>query len=429
MEKKITRKQALDFLLTKPYLLGRMVGFDKLTELHNEWLITMVRGTEDDTLQGHRGSYKTTTLSVALALIIILLPSLTTAFIRKTDSDVKEIIAQVKKILLHPATQYFVEAIYGKELIITKSTENMISTNLFNSIKGGVQLVGFGIGGSVTGKHYDRIFTDDIVNKEDRISRAEREKTKLFYQELINIKNRGGRIFNTGTPWHKEDCFTLMPEAKRYDCYTTGLITPEQLEDIKSKMTSSLFCANYELKHVADEDVIFSNPNLNAPKEKAQNGISQLDSAYDGEDYTALSIVNKIGTEYYVYGKCWRKNVIDCEDNIVNIHQEYLCRKLYNELNADKGMVARDLRKKGITVATYTEKMNKYVKITTYLKAEWPHIHFVEGTDDLYIQQILDFNENAEHDDCPDSLASAIRQLWNKKQITEDEKRLYPMLY
>ena len=39
----------------------------------------------------------------------------------------------------------------------------------------------------------------------------------------------------------------------------------------------------------------------------------------------------------------------------------------------------------------------------------------MEGTDEKYIQQIVDFNENAEHDDCADSLASLIRAVGAKK--------------
>ena len=59
-----------------------------------------------------------------------------------------------------------------------------------------------------------------------RLSQAERERTKLAYMELQNIKNRGGRFINTGTPWHKDDAFSIMPKPKRFDCYSTGIYTP-----------------------------------------------------------------------------------------------------------------------------------------------------------------------------------------------------------
>ena len=95
----MNRQQAVDFLKRKPYKLGHLLGFKKLTELHNTWIVDMLIGKEDKTLQAHRGSYKTTCVSIVLALIIILLPKLKTLFIRKTDDDVKEVISQVKKIL------------------------------------------------------------------------------------------------------------------------------------------------------------------------------------------------------------------------------------------------------------------------------------------------------------------------------------------
>ena len=49
------------------------------------------------------------------------------------------------------------------------------------------------------------------MNPQDRTSKAERDHTKAVYQELQNIKNRGGRIFNTGTPWSKCLPVRLLP--------------------------------------------------------------------------------------------------------------------------------------------------------------------------------------------------------------------------
>jgi hypothetical protein len=59
--------------------------------------------------------------------------------------------------------------------------------------------------------------------------------------------------------------------------------------------------------------------------------------------------------------------------------------------------------------------MNKFLKISSYLKGAWNDVIFVQGTDEDYLQMILDYNENAEHDDAPDSLASIIRKLYTKE--------------
>lgn len=412
------RQKAVEFLLDEPYKLGHMLGFTKLTELHNEWIKAMILGKEDETLQAHRGSYKTTCVSVALSLDIVLLPNVRTMFMRKTDNDIKEVVSQVKKTLQSPHMRYFVQSIYGVDLKLTTSTAGEISTNLTTDIRGTAQLVGLGMGGSLTGKHFDRIFTDDIVNVQDRISKAERDRTKLIYQELQNIKNRGGRIFNTGTPWHKDDAFSLMPNAKKYDCYSTGLMTAEQIAEVKQQMTASLFAANYELRHIASEDVIFDSPNVNAEPHYIEQGECHIDAAYGGEDWTAFTICRKHDGKYYVLGKCWRKHIDDVQDEIIKLRQLYNAGKIHCETNGDKGYLAKALKAKGERVSAYHENMNKFLKITSYLKSEWKNVYFVAGTDKDYIDQICDYNENAEHDDCPDSLASMIRKLWKKRDTS-----------
>ena len=416
----MTRREAVNFLKTKPYKLGHLIGFTKLTELHNNWIVDMLKGDEDKTLQAHRGSYKTTCVSIVLALIIILLPRLKTLFIRKTDDDVKEVISQVKKILESQQVKYFVKCIYGVDLRFTKQNATEINTNLSADIKGTSQLVGMGTGSSLTGKHFDRIFTDDIVNLQDRTSKAERDRIKGIYQELHNVKNRGGRIYNTGTPWHKDDAFSIMPKPETWDCYSTGLIDDAELEEIRSKMTASLFSANYELKHIADDDVIFTTPQTGADPALVEQGECHVDAAYGGEDYTAFTICRKYEGKYYVLGKCWRKHVDDVQDEIIELRKAFNAGKISCENNGDRGYLGKALRAKGERVNIYHEKMNKYIKITSYLKTEWKNVIFVSGTDEEYINQICDYNENAEHDDCPDSLASLIRKMWNKKDATEN---------
>ena len=330
-------------------------------------------------------------------------------------------IRQVRKILESQQMRYFVQAIYGVQLQLVTATANELSTNLTNDPRGTAQLTGLGTGGSITGKHYDRIFTDDIVNVQDRTSKAERDRTKIIYQELRNIINRGGRIYNTGTPWHADDAFTLMPEPEKYDCYSTGLIDADMLESIRQSMTASLFAANYELRHIASEDVIFANPQTDGDSAMVEQGDCHIDAAYGGEDYTAFTICNKVGNKYYVLGKLWRKHVDDCTDAIIQLRVQHNAGKIYCENNGDKGYLGKELRRKNERTVIYHEDMNKFLKITSYLKAAWKDVVFVTGTDKDYINQVCDYNENAEHDDAPDSLASIIRKKYYQKAQSSGE--------
>jgi hypothetical protein len=404
-------EQLIRELKEKPDNYLRLMGFGRKSPVYREWMRIMAFGKEDATIQAFRGSGKTTCVAGSLALIMVLYPNLRIAFMRKTDSDVKEVIAQVRKMLESEDTRAISLAIWGVQVVLTTSTQNELSTNLTNDPRGSSQLTGMGVNGSLTGKHYDVIFTDDIVNLKDRTSRAEREHTKSVYMELQNIKNRGGRIVNTMTPWHVDDAGSLMPKPMKWD-YTTmpEVMTDDDAKHIKERMTPSLWAANYELRFIPSDDVIFTDPQTGAPTEMVEQGECHVDAAYYGEDFTAFTAINKHDGKLYVYGRMWRKHVQDCAPMIMDDYKRMMLGRMHMETNADKGYSAKDFRNLGARVMTYAEKMNKHVKIVTYLKAAWPDVVFVEGTDKAYIDQVCDYTEDAEHDDAPDSLASLVQR-------------------
>lgn len=424
----MTRTEAVRLMTHRPVKIGHMLGFKDLTDLHNEWIRDMVIGKGDRLLQSHRNSYKTTCVSIALAELMILRPRLRILFMRKTGGDVEEIVDQVQRILTDPRIRYLASQIWGVELRLTTANGSELRTNLSEDIKGTAQLTALGTLGSLTGKHFDLIFTDDIVTLLDRASRAERERTKKIYQELHNILNRGGRIYNTGTPWHPDDAFSLMPAPIRWDCYSTGLLSPEKIEDLKAHMEPSLFAANYELRHIPSDAVLFTRPQTGASQAKLIYCDCHVDAAYGGDDFTAFTAAayvkekttvetdgrkeEKMVDRCYIYGRLWQKHVDDVTEEIGRLYDQFLCREIWCEDNGDKGYLGKALRQQGMRARTYHETTNKHIKITSYLKAIWPEVIFVEGTDEAYINQICDYTPDAEHDDAPDSAASLIRRLW-----------------
>ncbi len=147
---------SLQVLFQNPELLGHDVGFTDLTPLHGMWIRKMVFGKEDYTLQAHRGSYKSSCLAVAIAIILIYYPDRNIIFLRKTDSDVSEMLSMVSKILHSGIFYDLVREMYGKELSVEGESMNHLSMNLWQSPMGAPQLLGLGIRVSITGKHkYD----------------------------------------------------------------------------------------------------------------------------------------------------------------------------------------------------------------------------------------------------------------------------------
>ena len=406
--------EIIEYYIANPEELGRQVGFKDLTSLHGEWIREMINGEGDYTLQAHRGSYKSSCLAVAIAMLMILQPKRNIIFLRKTDSDVAEMLGMVSKILRQQIIADIVSQYWHKPLIILSESASHLSTNLWQSPMGAPQLLGLGIRSSITGKHAFYVITDDICNKDDRESRAERERTKKQYDELQNIRNKGGRIINLGTPWHKDDVFTKMPNIHQYDCYQTGLITKEQLEQLRQSMAPSLFAANYELKHIASSELIFETPpRFTDDPLTLRDGVAHVDAAYGGSDYTAFTCGRRDWDNdiIYLYGKIWHKAVDKVMDPIIEDAQRLMCEPIKCEKNGDKGFLIREFFDRGVYASGYTETQNKFVKICTYLKKWWPRIVFLEGTDPEYIDQILDYTEHAEHDDAPDSAACVCRIL------------------
>ena len=408
----MTPQEKAKMLLSNPEYLGKALGYKDFRPMHGQWIRDMVLGKGDHTLQAHRGSFKTTCLSIAIAIMMIYYREKNIIFLRKTDTDVTEVIKNVYRILMSDVFQQIYKALTGQELIVIRATQSEITTSCYCAPRGSAQLLGMGISGSLTGKHADIIITDDIVNLKDRISKAEREHTKAVYQELQNVRNPGGRIVNTGTPWHKEDCFTIMPKPEVWDYKRTGMLSEAKIEELRKSMAPSLFAANYELRHIAVEDALFTKaPEFFNKARLLKDGISHIDAAYGGEDYTAFTCGRREGDTIYMYGRIWHKHVDTVLDQIIAEADRLACYPIYVETNADKGFLKKELRRRERYAHSYDERENKFIKISTYLRKWWGNIVWLEGTDDEYLAQIMDYTGDAEHDDGPDSAACVCRVL------------------
>lgn len=304
------------------------------------------------------------------------------------------------------------EILWGKPMTVQRSNLSELTLSGYRAPRGAAQLLGCGIGGSLTGKHADMVFTDDIVNLRDRVSQPERERTRAVYMELQNIRIPGGRIINTGTPWHPEDAFALMPPADRWDWRRTGLLTPREADTLRRSMSPDLFAANYELTHIARENALFREaPTFFDADDCLWDGIAHVDAAYGGGDSTALTLACRRDGQILMLGRLFPGHVQDALPQIAGLCRTYRCAPVYCEVNGDKGYLARDLRRMGLPVRMYRESTNKYVKISTWLRAAWGSILFHRATDPAYLNQILDYDAGSLHDDAPDSAACVCRIL------------------
>jgi hypothetical protein len=396
-----------------PEKLGHYLGYPDLTEIHREWIIKTWKSKKDYVLQAHRNSYKTTAVLIVGTIWYMLYnPNDTVLILRKAFTDATSII---KSIIRHYESEKMIklyENVFGVKnfKLVEDRKDCIVLPTKINVTKEG-SIDALGIGGSITGRHYKKIMADDIITVKDRLSKAERENTKEFIRELENIKTTDGSITFTGTPWHREDGFSMLPEAEKFPIDSIDIkgFTKEKLEDIRKRTTASLFAANYLLKHVSDENRVFKDIKYAQWEPGASYKIAHIDAAYSGKHYTSLTLLQEWHGKYTLKGYIWRQSIVDLFDKIVTIMKNHGIGSVYLEDNADKGLSKKELMKIWNSVIGYHEKENKHNRIIGYLKYYWPEVYFDMDSDEDYLSQILDYEEGEEPDDAPDSATGAVR--------------------
>lgn len=161
---------------------------------------------------------------------------------------------------------------------------------------------------------------------------------------------------------------------------------------------------------VAAEGALFTTyPKFTDDESLFRDGVAHIDAAYGGEDFTALTIGKRQGDTLYLYGRLWRRHVDTVLDTCIQEARRLLCAPILCETNADKGYLAKEIQRRGYSARPYPEKMNKHLKISTFLRKWWGSVVFLTGTDKAYQAQIMSYTEDAEHDDAPDSAACVAR--------------------
>lgn len=404
----------------QPHLIGHLAGKDKLTSMHSDWIRYIWDTNKDRALQGHRGSYKSTAIiECGVPWYLMWNPSDRVAIVRKTYTAASEVVRSISNLMEHPMVRPVFEKVWGTKWKFTTKRDGklVLSVKTTSTPQGSIEALG--LDSNITGKHYDRVILDDFIDLNDRISEAEREKTKLLVQEIrANIIDRGKPTSFIGTPWERRDAWTILPPALKYPIGRTGLISEAEEAKIRESTTPILFACNYELRFEAEDDLIFRNPRMGKwHYEEVTEVKAHVDAAFKGEHWNALTIMGKLPDgRINAVGFAYHGNAKDWINFVTMKLLQYGVKQFYMEENADKGYTADvikarpDVIQNGIWVDTYHEAMNKHVKIATYLYEAWPKIEWAHETDPNYMEMVCDYREKAEPDDAPDSAASLIRE-------------------
>jgi len=414
----------IDMFITKPHLFGHFLGYPDLIELHGEWIKDAWIRKDKKAMQAHRNSFKTTAILIVGAIWYHLFydPNATVMILRKAESDAQKVINTIMGHMETREVKYIAAFLYKTVNLKTDQwSKSSVKTSLKKKPSPEGNFDAKGITSNIVGSHYDFIMPDDIINIKDRISKTEREATKTMLRELKNIvKQPDGQIFYSGTPWHKDDGWTICPKP---DIYPVGTIDipgfrKDELDETMKAMrvgnTESMVAANYYLKHITDEGRVFGEPQR-APWpefDKIKKMIAYVDPAYEGDNTTAMAVgAQDINKQTYVRLYMWPDAIDRLYTRITKILKDLKCGTMYIEENADKGLSTKEFKKIYPSVQGRYEKENKHARIITHVRKNWDKIIFADDCNDNAMAQLLDYEEGQEPDDMPDALAGLCREL------------------
>ena len=201
--KAIREKAKRDFF----FFAKDILGYDKLTDVHREWCNEL----EDLTIKRRldlepRGTYKSTLRTVAYTLWrlikdVNLRVLITSANQTNADGFLREMVS-------HMRSNRLFNLLFGDWINPNKWTQSGIIIQPRTTVKKDMTIACAGANSNVTGKHFDIIICDDIVNHEDRDFERFRERKKMFFEELISVLEPDGWLFVIGTRWHFFDLYS-----------------------------------------------------------------------------------------------------------------------------------------------------------------------------------------------------------------------------
>jgi predicted phage terminase large subunit-like protein len=408
-----------------------------------------------------RGTYKTSLYTISYPLWrLINNPDLRIAICSGNLENAVNSLQNIKRHITY--NQKFINLfgnLYDKDLPWTQTGIMIKGRKDFNKKENSLTAIGFGT--QMTGKHFDLIIADDIVNNDDRESPTIRKKKQRWFEDLISILEPEGEVLIIGTRWHFDDFYNYLindlnkrlPENEKYDIEVETainekgeanfpeILTLEKLESLKLEKGPVEFNSQYLNSPIASGTQIFCEEDFkyfntdSLPKDI--QCIAYLDPSmgknYES-DYSAL-IIGFIDNE-----KCL--NIMDAlivktlPDSIIEMVFSY-CRK-YNitiigvESNSFQEYFANELSAKSGKLNLRIEKIKHYTNKQIRIQSIQPaikngKIRFRKDMQRYYplLREQLLLYPLAKNDDAPDALEGlfSMSNKLTEKPFTIDDKK------
>lgn len=260
------------------------------------------------------------------------------------------------------------------------------------------------------GRHPDLVILEDPITPEDT-SPAERKRVKKVYEEIYKLTSN---VVIIGQPVHKADLYQELRDKIPTFLMIWGDI-PELDCDLEAQrgagVSEESIQASYFLNIIGQDSLPFFK--IETVNFTARENVAFIDPAREGKDYTALAIGGRSFDNLIVAGFAFRKAWYDCLDEFAAIFAQIKVNRVCIETNGIGEMAVNELRKLGVPAVGRNTTSNKHARImnagafvdsTKLFEMKLGAGEIIQANQ-IFIEQVKNYEYNAEHDDAPDSLA------------------------
>jgi len=270
------------------YFVKNVLNYDKLIpNPHMEMTYRMRFPDSKRELRLYpRGIFKTTIFVIGGCLDLLRKdPDLNILIAMNSATNAQNVLSEIKAQITKNEVFQYLYGDWGAGAPRWKSDSVIINRAKSQRKEGSIDAVGMDT--KITSRHYDVIFISDIVDENDRDSAAKRRDTRLFLQDIIDLrKDNNTPIWIEGTRWHFDDVYAYIIEEMNEQLAESGnepfhvterpareggsmsgkLMFPEMydektLVDLMALKGIVSFSAQYLLKPLSDKSQIFKKEN------------------------------------------------------------------------------------------------------------------------------------------------------------------------
>jgi len=416
----------------------------RLDPKFHKYICKALQEEKDSLLIVPRGHMKSTFAKIRIVQMLLKNPLIRIGLFSRTSGLAESQLQEIKQLLATPLLmRYFADIIpepgknYSNWERSTLNELTVVRKKEWGRIPQENQIEAWGSTATVTGRHYDVIVMDDIINEQSCSTPEQIRKARDFYSYIQSIKEPDGWEYVIGTRYHYNDLYGTIIKHNwfRNRVFVRSAIeegrpiyrffTMAMLDKIRSRQGVFEFSCQYMNNPIPAEEQIFPPPYptfTTLPPDEYSYYVTMDPAAttQSWSDQTAITVcaLNELGHLFVVESLGIKKPPNEVAEIFISklVHYQpkragvelglqaalgYIIQSKLNEmrrLNPDLPM----FEIVGITVPRNISKVDRIAKsLGSFIRDG--RLFIREGLSDLTLQ--MEFFPKGEHDDLVDSLS------------------------